>query len=43
MGECDLTESSYTVISTMKLSDFKVGQKVDVIYKVEISAMKPAT
>ena len=33
--------------STMKLSDFKVGEKVDVTYtqsdgKMEISAMKPA-
>jgi Cu/Ag efflux protein CusF len=40
--------SSYSAPSTMKLSDFKVGQKVDVTYsqsngKMEISALKPAT
>ena len=39
--------SSYAAPSTMKLSDFKVGQKVDVTYslsngKMEISALKPA-
>ena len=39
--------SSYTAPSSMKLSDFKVGQKVDLTYsgsgaKMEISAIKPA-
>lgn len=39
--------SSYAAPSTMKLLDFKVGQKVDVTYslsngKMEISALKPA-
>ena len=39
--------SSYTAPSAMKLSAFKVGQKVAVTYsqsngKMEISAMKPA-
>ena len=38
--------SSYTAPSSMKLSDFKVGQKVNITYsasgaKMEISAIKP--
>ena len=39
--------STYSAPATMKLSTFKVGQKVDVTYsgsgaKMEMSAMKPA-
>jgi Cu/Ag efflux protein CusF len=39
--------SSYTAPSTVKLTNFKVGQKVEITYtqsngKMEISAMKPA-